>query len=129
MFYKQLATSTYAFVFVLLASFLFVMAKAKAIWREKSPILKRNISKGMGMVWNSFSFPQFKIGSIANSLGDLTNAISVSKLRNFGSSAFLSTVNSALNLAGIRPNKRVPVKLNQSAPYKTLKQKKIGRFV
>ena len=124
--FKQLATSTYAWMFLLLASFFFVMAKAKAMWRDKSPIIKRTLSKGMGLVWNSFSFSQFKLGnSIANSLSDLSNVISVSKLRNFGSSAILSTVNSALNLAGLRPNKRTSIKMNESAPYKTLKQKKL----
>jgi len=125
--FRQFATSASnnAWFLLLLASFFFVMAKAKAMWRDKSPIIKRTFSKGMGLVWNSFSFSHFKLGnSIANSLSDLSNVISVSKLRNFGSSAFLSTVNSALNLAGLRPNKRVTIKMNEPAPYKTLKQKK-----
>ena len=116
------SSTTWSWLWIfLLASFFFVMAKAKALWREKSPLIKRNFNK----VLNTFSFSQFKIGSLANSLSDLSNVISVSKLRNFGSSAFLSTVNSALNLAGIRPNKRAPITMNQSAPYKTMKQKRL----
>ena len=91
----------YAWVCILAFTLLSCFAQARVYWNKRSPIIRRNLSRGIGFVWNSVS--NFKsIGKIANSLGSSVSISNLVSLRTVGSSAFISTMNSALNLVRTR---------------------------
>ena len=128
----QLLQSVWTWLFLLACGFLSVFGKARRFLREKSPLIKqraRQVSHGLGFLWHSFgsvgnlkalgaSIPSFVIPSFGPSF-------SLSEIRRRGSTAFLTTVTSALNLAGYRVAPRVPSTADvATTSYKTVRQKR-----
>ena len=122
--------NVWAWFFLFACGCVSLFGRAKQLWKEKAPQIKRRMSHGLGFVWQSFgnlkgfgSIPTFRLPTLGS-------PFSLSEMRRHGSTAFLTTVTSALNLAGYRTHQTSRVVMTASTTidvaltYKTNRQKR-----